>query len=155
MDFEFFMKEAIKMAEKAYEIDEVPIGCVIVYDNKVIASGYNKRNLEKNVLCHAEIIAINEACKVIQDWRLEECTLFVSVEPCPMCAGAILQSRIKTVVFGCENPKAGCCGSILNIVEESRFNHQVEVVKNILQEECSELMKSFFKNRRSKKPSIY
>lgn len=150
MDYEFFMKEAYKEALKAYKLDEVPIGCVIVYNNKIIARGYNKRNTLKNSLKHAEIIAINEACSIIKDWRLEGCTLFVTVEPCPMCAGAILQARINKVVFATKNNKAGCCGSILNILNNDSFNHKVEVVEGILLEECSLLMKDFFKNIRKR-----
>lgn len=148
MDYEFYMDEALKLAEKAAAIDEVPIGCVIVYEDKIIGQGYNMRNSRGNVLAHAEIIAINEACGFMGDWRLEECTLFVTVEPCPMCSGAILQSRIKKVVFGTRNIKAGCCGSILNIVDDSRFNHQAEIEEGVRQEECSLIMKNFFKARR-------
>lgn len=150
MDYEFFMKEAYKEAIKAYKLDEVPIGCVIVYNNNIIARAYNQRNTLKNSLKHAEIIAIDEACSVIKDWRLEDCTLFVTVEPCPMCAGAILQSRISKVVFATKNNKAGCCGSILNILNNNSFNHRVEVVEGILLEQCSLLMKNFFKNIRKR-----
>lgn len=148
MDFDYYMGIAINEAKKAEKKDEVPIGCIIVYKDEIIGKGYNKRNNEKNVLAHAEIIAINEACKKMEDWRLEDCTLFVTVEPCPMCSGAILQARIKTVVFGTRNIKAGCCGSILNIMDDSRFNHKVEVVEGIRQDECSEIMKNFFKSKR-------
>lgn len=151
MDYNFFMKEAYKEALKAYEIDEVPIGCVIVYQDKIIARAYNRRNAEKNVLKHAEIMAIDEACKVIGDWRLEGATMFVTVEPCPMCAGAILQARMDRLVFGCFNKKAGCCGSILNLLDDNRFNHKTEVTNGVLEEECKALMKDFFKNMRSKK----
>ena len=130
---------------KAYEIDEVPIGCIIVYNNEIISYGYNQRNSKKNSLKHAEIIAINNACNVIGDWRLENCTLFVTVEPCPMCAGAILQSRIDTVVFGAKNKKAGCCGSILNLLDNDKFNHKVKIIDGMLLDECSNLMKKFLK----------
>lgn len=149
MDYNFFMKEAYKEAIKAYDINEVPIGCVIVYNNNIIARGYNKRNSEKNSLKHAEIIAIDKACNVLGDWRLEGCTLFVTVEPCPMCAGAILQSRIDTVVFGTKNNKAGCCGSILNLLDNKNFNHTVKIIDSILLEDCSILMKKFFKKLRN------
>mgnify|MGYP004455599623 CR=1 FL=1 len=149
MDYNFFMKEAYKEAIKAYNINEVPIGCVIVYNNNIIARGYNKRNSEKNSLKHAEIIAIDKACNVLGDWRLEGCTLFVTVEPCPMCAGAILQSRIDTVVFGTKNNKAGCCGSILNLLDNKNFNHTVKIIDGILLEDCSMLMKNFFKKLRN------
>lgn len=149
MDYNFFMKEAYKEAIKAYNINEVPIGCVIVYNNNIIARGYNKRNSEKNSLKHAEIIAIDKACNVLGDWRLEGCTLFVTVEPCPMCAGAILQSRIDTVVFGTKNNKAGCCGSILNLLDNKNFNHTVKIIDGILLEDCSILMKKFFKKLRN------
>ncbi len=150
MDYNFFMKEALKEAFKAYNINEVPIGCVIVHNDKIISKGYNKRNSEKNALKHAEIIAIDKACKIIGDWRLEGCTLFVTVEPCPMCAGAILQSRIDTVVFGAKNSKAGCCGSILNILDNNSFNHKVNIVEGVMVEDCSILMKQFFKDLRRK-----
>lgn len=149
MDYNFFMKEAYKEAIKAYDINEVPIGCVIVYNNNIIARGYNKRNSEKNSLKHAEIIAIDKACNALGDWRLEGCTLFVTVEPCPMCAGAILQSRIDTVVFGTKNNKAGCCGSILNLLDNKNFNHTVKIIDGILLEDCSMLMKKFFKKLRN------
>lgn len=148
MDDYFFMKKAYDNAIKAYEINEVPIGCVIVKDNIIIGNGFNKRNSIKNVLGHAEIIAINEACSYVKDWRLEDCTIFVTVEPCPMCAGAILQSRIKRLVFGTKNPKAGCAGSILNILQNDNFNHNVEIVDGIMQDECSNIMSSFFKRFR-------
>lgn len=111
-----YMKEALKQAKKAYALGEVPIGCVIVHEGKIIGRGYNRRNTDKNTLAHAEITAINKASKVIGDWRLEECTLYVTLEPCQMCAGAIVQARIPEVVMGCMNPKAGCAGSILNIL---------------------------------------
>ena len=149
MDYNFFMKEAYKEAIKAYNINEVPIGCIIVHNNNIIARGYNKRNSEKNSLKHAEIIAIDKACNVVGDWRLEGCTLFVTVEPCPMCAGAILQSRIDTVVFGTKNNKAGCCGSILNLLDNKNFNHTVKIIDGILLEDCSMLMKKFFKKLRN------
>ena len=123
---EIYMKEAIKQAKKAYKIEEVPIGCVIVHNGTVIARGYNRRNIDKNTLSHAELIAIKKASKVLGDWRLEDCTMYVTLEPCQMCSGAIVQSRLKRVVIGCMNPKAGCAGSILNLLDMDKFNHKVE-----------------------------
>lgn len=143
-----YMKEALKQAKKAYALGEVPIGCVIVYEDKVIARGYNRRNTDKNTLAHAEITAINRASKKLGDWRLEGCTLYVTLEPCQMCAGAIVQSRITNVVMGCMNPKAGCGGSILNILEMPEFNHQVNVIRGIMEEECSQVLQEFFKELR-------
>ena len=148
---EKFMKEALKQAKRAAKIGEVPIGCVIVYDNKIIARGYNKRNTKKNTLAHAEIIAINKASKVIGDWRLEGCTMYVTLEPCQMCAGAIVQSRLDRVVIGAMNAKAGCCGSILNLLNREEFNHQVDITKGVLNENCSNVLQSFFKELREKK----
>lgn len=141
---EKYMKEAVKQARKAYALGEVPIGCVIVHDGKIIGRGYNRRNTDKNTLAHAEITAIKKASKVIGDWRLEECTLYVTLEPCQMCAGAIVQARIPKVVMACMNPKAGCAGSILNILDNPQFNHQVESVSGVLEEECSKMLKDFF-----------
>ena len=150
-----YMREALRQAKKAYQLGEVPIGCVIVHDGKIIGRGYNRRNTDKNTLAHAEITAINKASKKIGDWRLEECTLYVTLEPCQMCAGAIVQARIPEVVMGCMNPKAGCAGSVLNILEMPAFNHQVHVTKGILEQECSDLLKKFFaelriRNKRQK-----
>ncbi len=142
------MKEALKQAKKAYALGEVPIGCVIVYEGKIIGRGYNRRNTDKNTLAHAEITAINKASKKIGDWRLEGCTLYVTLEPCQMCAGAIVQARIDQVVMGSMNPKAGCGGSILNILEMPEFNHQVKVVRGVLEEECSHMLTTFFKELR-------
>ena len=144
------MKAAIKQAKKAYDLGEVPIGCVIVHEGKIISRGYNRRNTDKNTLAHAEITAINKASKKIGDWRLEECTLYVTLEPCQMCAGAIVQARITEVVMGCMNPKAGCGGSILNILEMPQFNHQVKVVRGILEETCSQMLKDFFTELRER-----
>ena len=141
---EKYMKEALKQAKKAYALGEVPIGCIIVHEGKIIGRGYNRRNTDKNTLSHAEITAIRKASKVIGDWRLEECTLYVTLEPCQMCAGAIVQARIPEVVMGCMNPKAGCAGSILNILDMPEFNHQVTVTRGILEAECSEMLKTFF-----------
>lgn len=148
---EKFMKEAIKQAKKAYAIGEVPIGCVIVHDGKIIGRGYNRRTIDKNTLAHAEIQAIRKACKKMNDWRLEECTMYVTLEPCQMCSGAIVQSRMTRVVVGCMNPKAGCAGSILNLLQMEEFNHQVELEIGVLEEECSQMMKSFFKELRDAK----
>lgn len=145
---EKYMKEAIRQAKKAYALGEVPIGCVIVYQDKIIGRGYNRRNTDKNTLAHAEITAINKASKKMRDWRLEGCTLYVTLEPCQMCAGAIVQARITEVVMGSMNPKAGCCGSILNILEMPQFNHQVHVKRGILEETCSAMLTSFFKELR-------
>lgn len=143
-----FMKEALKQARKAYALGEVPIGCVIVYQNKIIGRGYNRRNTDKNTLCHAEITAIKKASKVMGDWRLEECTLYVTLEPCQMCSGAIVQARITEVVIGCMNPKAGCAGSVLNILQMPEFNHQVLITAGVLQSECSQMLTTFFKELR-------
>lgn len=145
---EKYMREAIRLARKAAALKEVPIGCVIVHDGRVIGRGYNRRTMDKNVLAHAEIIAIKKACKKIGDWRLEGCTMYVTLEPCPMCAGAIVQARIPRVVIGCMNPKAGCAGSVLNMFHEERFNHQVETEIGLLREECSQMLKDFFKTLR-------
>lgn len=145
---EKYMREAIRQAKKAYALGEVPIGCVIVYQDKIIGRGYNRRNTDKNTLAHAEITAISKASKKLKDWRLEECTLYVTLEPCQMCAGAIVQARVTRVVMGCMNPKAGCGGSILNILEMSAFNHQVQVERGILAQECTDLLTTFFKELR-------
>ena len=149
---ERYMKEAIRQAKKASALGEVPIGCTIVYEDKIIARGYNRRMVDKNVLSHAEIIAIRKACKKMGDWRLVDCTMYVTLEPCPMCAGAIVQARIPTVVIGCMNPKAGCAGSVLDMLHEDGFNHQVDTRIGVLEEECSQMMKDFFKALRLKKP---
>lgn len=145
---ERYMKEAIRQAKKAYTLGEVPIGCVIVHDGKIIGRGYNRRNTDKSTLAHAEITAIKKASRVIGDWRLEQCTLYVTLEPCQMCAGAIVQARIPKVVMACMNPKAGCAGSVLNIFDVPAFNHQVESVSGVMEEECARMLKSFFKELR-------
>lgn len=145
---EKYMREAIRQAKKAYALGEVPIGCVIVYEDKIIGRGYNRRNTDKNTLAHAEITAIRKASKKMNDWRLEGCTLYVTLEPCQMCAGAIVQARITEVVMGSMNPKAGCGGSILNILEMPQFNHQVIVRRGVLEETCSAMLTSFFKELR-------
>lgn len=148
---EKYMREALRQAKKAYALEETPIGCVIVHDGKIIGRGYNRRNTDKSPLAHAEITAIRKASRKIGDWRLEECTMYVTLEPCQMCAGAIVQSRIPRVVIGCMNPKAGCAGSVLNILQVKEFNHQAEIESGVLGEECSELMKQFFRELRDKK----
>lgn len=145
---EKYMKEAIRQAKKAYALGEVPIGCVIVYQDKIIGRGYNRRNTDRNTLAHAEITAINKASRAMKDWRLEECTLYVTLEPCQMCAGAIVQARVTETVIGAMNPKAGCGGSILNILEMQEFNHQVVVRRGVLEEECQALLKNFFQELR-------
>ena len=145
---EKYMREAIKQAKKAAAIGEVPIGCVIVRDGTILARGYNRRNIEGSTLAHAEIIAIKKASKKLQDWRLEDCELYVTLEPCPMCAGAIVQARVSEVVIGSMNPKAGCAGSILNMLEMHEFNHQVKVERGVLKEECSEMLSAFFRRLR-------
>lgn len=151
---EKYMKEAVRQAKKAWKLDEVPIGCVIAYHGKIIGRGYNRRNTDKSTLAHAEIIAIKKASKVLKDWRLEDCTMYVTLEPCQMCAGAIVQARIPRVVIGSMNPKAGCCGSVLNLLEEERFNHQAEVLRGVLEEECSAMLTDFFKELRKKKDAL-
>ena len=148
---EKFMKAAITQARKAYAIDEVPIGCVIVQNDKVIARGYNRRNNDKNTLAHAELSAIRKASKKTGDWRLEDCTMYVTLEPCQMCAGAIVQSRMKRVVIGSMNAKAGCAGSILNLLQMQQFNHQVEITRGVREEECSQMLSQFFRELRERK----
>lgn len=148
---EKFMKEAIRQAKKAYLLEEVPIGCVIVHEGKIIARGYNRRNTDRNTLSHAELIAIRKAAKMLGDWRLEECTMYVTLEPCQMCAGAMMQARLTEAVIGCMNPKAGCAGSVLNILEMDGFNHKVQVTRGVLEEECSQMMSQFFRELREKK----
>ena len=148
---EKYMKEAMKQAKKAYQLGEVPIGCVIVHEGKIIGRGYNRRNTDKNTLAHAEITAINRASRIIGDWRLEDCTMYVTLEPCQMCAGAIVQSRMKKVVIGAMNPKAGCAGSVINILQMKQFNHQAEMENGILEKECADMLSTFFKELREKK----
>ena len=148
---EKYMREAIRQAKKAYALEEVPIGCVIVYENRIIGRGYNRRTVDKNTLAHAELQAIRKASRKLNDWRLDGCTMYVTLEPCQMCAGAIIQARIKRVVVGCMNPKAGCAGSIFNLLDVPQFNHQAELTTGILEEECSSMMKQFFRELREKK----
>ena len=148
---EKYMKAALREAKKAYKLDEVPIGCVIVQNDKIIARGYNRRNTDKNTLAHAEMSAIKKASKKTGDWRLEDCTMYVTLEPCQMCAGAIVQSRLGKVVIGSMNPKAGCAGSVINLLQMKQFNHQVEMVTGVLEEECSLMLSGFFQELREKK----
>lgn len=148
---ECYMKQAITQAKKAATLGDVPIGCVIVYENKVIARGYNRRNKDKTTLAHAELLAIKKASRVLGDWRLEGCTMYVTLEPCQMCAGAIVQARIPKVVAGAMNPKAGCAGSVLDLLHVERFNHQVEFVSGVLEEECQSLLTEFFRELRKQK----
>ncbi len=147
---EKYMRQALKQAEKAGLLDEVPIGCVIVHEDKIIARGYNRRNTDKSTLAHAEVAAIRKASKKRSDWRLEDCTLYVTLEPCQMCAGAIVQARVGRVVIGAMNPKAGCAGSILNLLEMKEFNHRVNVTRGILEEQCSQILKDFFTGLRKR-----
>lgn len=150
-DDEKFMKAALKQAKKAYAIEEVPIGCVIVQNGKIIARGYNRRNTDKNTLAHAELTAIRKASKKTGDWRLEDCIMYVTLEPCQMCAGAIVQSRMKRVVIATMNSKAGCAGSILNLLQMQEFNHQVETTYGVLEAECSQMLSAFFRELRNRK----
>lgn len=146
-----YMKAAMREAKKALALDEVPIGCVIVQNDKIIARGYNRRNTDKNALAHAEMAAIRKASKKTGDWRLEDCTMYVTLEPCQMCAGAIVQSRMKKVVISTMNPKAGCAGSVMNLLQVAKFNHQVEIERGVLEEECSTMLSDFFRALREKK----
>lgn len=148
---EKYMKAAIREAKKAYALEEVPIGCVIVQNDRIIARGYNRRNTDKNTLAHAEMSAIKKASKKTGDWRLEDCTMYVTLEPCQMCAGAIVQSRLGKVVIGSMNPKAGCAGSVINLLQMKQFNHQVEMESGVLEEECSAMLSGFFQELREKK----
>lgn len=149
---EKYMKEAIRQAKKAAAIGEVPIGCIIVYEGKIIGRGYNRRVTDQNTLSHAELNAIRKASRVMGDWRLENCDLYVTLEPCQMCAGAIIQARMRKVYIGCMNPKAGCAGSILNLLQIPAFNHQAEIEVGICGEECSEMLSSFFRELRKNHP---
>ena len=149
---EKYMGRAIRLAKKARDMGDVPIGCIIVYEGKVIGRGFNRRNAKKSALAHAEIIAIKQATRYIGDWRLEDCTMYVTLEPCQMCSGAILQSRIPRVVMGCMNPKAGCAGSVINLLQMEGFNHKVELTSGVREKECSTLLSDFFsKVRRENK----
>lgn len=145
---EKYMKAALSQAKRAMKLGEVPIGCVIVYDGKIIGRGCNKRNTKKTTLAHAEISAIAKASKAMGDWRLEDCDLYVTLEPCQMCAGAIIQARMRRVIMGCKSPKSGCGGTLLDILQNPSFNHQAEVTEGVLEEECSGLLTEFFKDLR-------
>ncbi len=147
---EKYMKAALREAKKAYALEEVPIGCVIVYEDKIIGRGYNRRNTDKSTLAHAELTAIKKASKKLGDWRLEDCEIYITLEPCQMCSGAIVQARIRDCIVGCMNPKAGCAGSILNMLQRPEFNHQVNFTKGVLEEECSKLLQDFFKELRKR-----
>ena len=148
---EKYMREAIRQARKAYALNEVPIGCVIVHEDKIIARGYNRRNTDHNTLSHAELTAIRKASKKLGDWRLEGCTMYITLEPCQMCAGAIVQARVSNVVIGSMNAKAGCAGSVLNLLDMSEFNHQVNVTYGVMEAECSTMLSEFFKELRKQK----
>ena len=145
-----YMKEALIEAQRAFELDESPIGAIIVYKDQIIGRGCNRRNTDKNPLAHAEMIAINEACEFLGDWRLEECTIYITLEPCPMCSGAIVQARIPRVVFGAKSPKAGFAGSVANVLQMETLNHRCEVIEGVCEEEASVLLKTYFKNMRNK-----
>ena len=147
---ERYMREAMRLAKKAAALNEVPIGCVIVHDGKIIGRGYNRRTIDKNVLAHAEIIAIKKACRIIGDWRLEECIMYVTLEPCPMCAGAIINARIRTVYYGADDSKAGSCGSLINLFDVA-YNHKPEIVKGLMKEQCSGILTDFFRDLRKKR----
>lgn len=151
MNDEFFMKLAIEQAEKAREINEVPIGAVLVKDGEVIASAYNLRETEQRSIAHAEMLAIDEGCRKTGSWRLENTTLYVTLEPCPMCSGAIVLSRVERVVYGARDPKGGCAGTLMNLLQEDRFNHQAEVTPGVCEEECGALLSDFFRDLRQKK----
>ncbi|WP_416829680.1 tRNA adenosine(34) deaminase TadA [Ectobacillus polymachus] len=151
MEDEQYMKVAIEEAEKARSLLEVPIGAVIVYKGNIISKAHNLRETEQRSIAHAELLAIDEACKKLGTWRLEEATLYVTLEPCPMCAGAIVLSRIKRVVYGASDPKGGCAGTLMNLLEEERFNHQAEVVSGVLKEECGAMLSNFFRDIRKKR----
>ncbi len=151
---EHYMRLALTQAGKALKLNEVPIGCVIVREDRVLARGYNRRKTDASSLSHAELNAIRKACKKLGDWRLEDCTMYVTLEPCQMCSGAIVQARIPRVVIGADNPKAGCAGSILNLLEEPRFNHQVMVTRGVLAEESSRLLTGFFAGLRAERKHL-
>lgn len=148
---EYYMRLAIEEAKKAENIGEVPIGAVVVYNDEVIARAHNLRERDQRSIAHAELLAIDEACRKLGTWRLEEATLYVTLEPCAMCAGAIVLSRIKRVVFGASDPKGGCAGTLMNLLQEPRFNHQVEVVSGVLAEQCGEMLSEFFRRLRQRK----
>lgn len=148
---EYFMKEAMKEAKKAEELKEVPIGAVIVFEGEIIARAHNLRESEQNAIAHAELLVIDQACKKLGSWRLEDTVLYVTLEPCPMCSGAIMLSRVKRVVYGAADPKGGCAGTLMNLLQDQRFNHQCELTAGVLEEECSEMLSNFFRSLRLQK----
>ncbi|MDR4252328.1 tRNA adenosine(34) deaminase TadA [Bacillus pumilus] len=148
---EQFMQEAISEALKAEQIGEVPIGAIIVVDDQIVSRAHNLRETEQRSIAHAELLVIDEACKTTGSWRLEDAVLYVTLEPCPMCAGAIVLSRVKKVVFGAYDPKGGCAGTLMNLLDDERFNHQSEVIGGVLENECGELLSQFFRNLRQRK----
>lgn len=159
MEKEYYMREALKEAKKAFDKEEVPVGAVIVKDGKIIARAHNLKEYNKKATSHAEILAIEKASKKLDAWRLENCEMYITLEPCSMCAGALIQSRIKKIYIGTDDPKTGACGSALNLLEDYKFNHKIEIEKYILKEECEQILKEFFKmlrerNRNEKKESI-
>ena len=151
MEKEKYMKEAIKEAIKAYKIEEVPVGAIIVKDGKIIARAHNKKETKKNATSHAEILAIQKACKKLESWRLTDCEMYVTLEPCSMCAGACIGARIKKIYIGTMDLKTGACGSVFNLLEDYTFNHKVELEIGILQKDCESLLKKFFKELRQEK----
>ncbi|MBM7650500.1 tRNA(adenine34) deaminase [Bacillus ectoiniformans] len=148
---EYYMNLALEEAIKAKEIGEVPIGAVIVLNGEVIASAYNLRETTQNAVTHAELLAIQEACQKLGTWRLEGAELYVTLEPCPMCSGAIILSRVGRVIYGAKDPKAGCAGTLMNLLEDERFNHQCEVCSGVLEQECGQVLSHFFKQLRARK----
>ncbi|MBT2714326.1 tRNA adenosine(34) deaminase TadA [Pseudomonas sp. ISL-88] len=154
MNDEYYMREAIKEAKKAEEKGEVPIGAVLVLHDEIVARAHNLRETEQRALAHAEMLAIDEACRKLGTWRLEEAVLYVTLEPCPMCAGAVVLSRVDKVVFGAFDPKGGCAGTLMNLLQEERFNHQAEVVNGVLEEECGEMLSAFFRKLRRQKKEL-
>ncbi len=153
-EHEKYMREALKLARKAASLGEVPIGCVIVCDGKIIGRGYNRRKTSHSTLAHAELEAIRKACRVTGDWRLEGSTMYITLEPCQMCSGAIVQARIDRVVIGTDNPKAGCAGSIIDLLQMREFNHQVEKINGVLQEECRDILQAFFRDMRAREKKV-
>ncbi len=148
---EYFMKEAMKEAKKAEDLGEVPIGAIIVYEGEIIARAHNLRESDQNALAHAELLAIDQACKKVGSWRLENTTLYVTLEPCPMCSGAIVLSRVNRVVYGAPDPKGGCAGTLMNLLQDSRFNHQCELTPGVLAEDCGQMLSHFFRMIRERK----
>lgn len=148
MDDQFFMNEAINEAKKALEFDEIPIGAIVVKDGKIIGRGYNRRDVDNSPFAHAEMLAISDAAKILGNWRLDDCTLYVTLEPCPMCAGAIVQCRLKRLVYGAKDAKAGSAGTLYNIPQDSRFTHSCTVTAKVMEKECIKLLSDFFKKRR-------